>query len=78
MTRASVIGIHWYVVPGLGISGFTDATMRPTVPRVRAAPSMTVAHLEGQVANGDQVLVGLGREADHVVELQVLEAGAGR
>ena len=33
-----------------------------------------LAHLKRQIADGHQVLVRLGREADHVIQLQVLDA----
>ena len=36
---------------------------------------MIVAQLQRQIADRDEVLVGLGRQADHEIQLQVLEAG---
>jgi hypothetical protein len=33
-----------------------------------------LAHLQRQIANRNEVFVSLGREADHVVQLQVLDA----
>ena len=48
--------------------------MRPTWPRGARVLQHPLAQLQRQVANRHQVLVGLGREADHVVELQVLDA----
>ena len=48
--------------------------MRPIWPRRARVLHHPVAHLQRQIANRHQVFVGLGREADHVVELQVLDA----
>jgi hypothetical protein len=45
ISRAVVIGSHWYVVPGLGTSGFTDATMRP-----RVAPARTSAIMRSRIS----------------------------
>ena len=58
----------------MGISGFTLPTMRPIVAACARVLQHDVAHLQRQIANRHQVLVGLGRQADHVVQLQVLDA----
>ena len=48
--------------------------MRPTRPRERRVLHHQVAHRERLVADRHQILVGFSREADHVIELQVLHA----
>ena len=63
------------MVPGLGTSGLTEATIRPIVPPGPGGAKHALADLERQVPDGDQILVGLGRQSDHVVELQVLDTG---
>ena len=50
--------------------------MRPTCPRALGVPHHDVAHLQDLVADRHQVVVGLGGDADHVIELQVLHPAA--
>ncbi len=49
--------------------------MRPIWPRVRAWKSILSPQSKSEFPNRLKVLVGLGRQPDHEVQLQILESG---
>jgi hypothetical protein len=72
----SPIGSHWNGVQGFGTNGLIDTRMRPTA-RVPPARSRA-ADLRREVDDAVDVGVGLGREPDHHVELERLDAARRR
>ena len=71
----SSIGSHWNGVHGFGTNGLIETRMRPTRGRPFACQQAR-AHRLHQVGDGIDVRVGLGRQPDHEVELQRLDAPA--